>query len=168
MKGFERVWWGSEDFESLGWAGLVHWSLPAGPPPSYQLQPGRYRAKKSALWRIASLKCSCSSRAKCIMEGEGGGEGTWTQGGTSEAPQSTPEPGTGAAATRSIRVIGCYRRRSARGCTRVHQLNWLTHLLPATQDVAAAHAKAARDVQAEAAAAREGERAARCPRQRAL
>ena len=53
------------------------------------------------------------------MEGEGGGEGTWTQGGTSEAPQSTPEPGTGAAATRSIRVIGCYRRRSARGCTRV-------------------------------------------------
>jgi hypothetical protein len=50
----------------------------------------------------------------------------------------------------------------------VHQLSWLTRLLPATQDVAAAHAKAARDVQAEAAAAREGERAARCPRQRAL
>ena len=77
-----------------------------------------------------------------MLEWEGGGKGTWTQGGgISEAPQSTPEPSAGAAAARSIRVVSCYCRRSARRCTQVNQLNWLTHLLPATQDVAAAHAQ---------------------------
>jgi hypothetical protein len=40
-------------------------------------------------------------------------------------------------------------------------------MLPAMQDFAA-HARAARYVQVEAAAAREGGRAAHCPRQRAI
>ena len=77
------------------------------------------------------------------MEGEGVRRVPGPKGGTSEAPQSTLAPGTGAAAARSIRDAGCYRRRSARWCAHGHQLNWLTCLLPATQDVAAAHAKAA-------------------------
>ena len=65
-----------------------------------------------------------------MMEGEGVGRVPGPKGGTSEPPQSTLAPGTGAAAARSIRVAGCYRRRSARRCTHGHQLNWLTRLVP--------------------------------------